>query len=214
MTTLARVTMLDLRTVAPYRLQLLGFPLLMMAGFFGKPEGIVPALALLSASPAAAYPFMISDRADLDTLYAVLPLTRRSLLLGRYVWALATFVTAAGVGIPVCLLLARLENLSFGGYALTAIVAVSWALFALNISIQFPLFVRFGYTRAGMVGTTITLTVVTVTVTVAVLHAHVNLKPGLVWLILAAAIGVVLFCASAAAAIGLDPRRVRRPIAE
>jgi hypothetical protein len=212
--TLARVTMLNLRTVAPYRLQLLGIPLLMMAGFWGKPEGMVPALALLSASPAAAYPFMISDRADLDTLYAVLPLTRRSLLLGHYVWALATFVAAAGAGIPVCLLLARLENLSFGGYALTAIVAVSWALFALNISIQFPLFVRFGYTRSGMVGTTMTLTVVTVTATVAILQAHVHLKPGLVWLILVAAIGVVLFGASAATAIGLDPRRVRRPIAE
>jgi hypothetical protein len=39
-------------------------------------------------------------------------------------------VAAAGVGIPVCLLLARLENLSFGWYATTAILAVSWALFA------------------------------------------------------------------------------------
>jgi hypothetical protein len=209
-TALARVTVLDLRTVAPYRLQLLGTPLLAIAILYSKPEAIVPALVLLYGPSAAGYPFIVSDRADLDTLYAVLPLTRRSLLLGRYVWALATFVATAGVGIPVSLLLARLENVSFGGYALTAIAALSWAVFALNISIQFPLFVRFRYTRAGMFGTTVPIFLVAF----AALRTHVDLKPGPVWLILLAAGGVVLFCASAAVAMALDPRRARRPIAE
>ncbi|MGH3247301.1 MAG: ABC-2 transporter permease [Trebonia sp.] len=210
MNALARVSLLDLRTVAPYRLQLLGTPLLIMAVLYSKPEGIVPALALLSASPMAGYPFMISDRADLDTLYAVLPLTRRSLLLGRYLWALAVFVATAGVGILVSLLLARQENVSLDGYALTAIMALSWALFALNISIQFPLFVRLRYTRAGMLGTTLPI----VLVAFVALRTHVDLKPGLVWLILLAVGGVLLFCASAAVAIVLDPRRARGPTAE
>lgn len=210
MTALARAAVLDLRTVAPYRLQLLGIPLLVMAILYSKPEGILPALVLLCAPQAAGYPFMVSDRADLDTLYAVLPLTRRSLLLGRYAWALATFVATAGVGIPVSLLLARQENVSFGGYVLTAIVAVSWALFALNISIQFPLFVRFGYTRAGMLGTTLPI----VLVAFVALRTHVDIKPGPAGLILLAAGGVVLFCASAAVAMALAPRRARRPIAE
>ncbi len=210
MTALARVTALNLRTVAPYRLQLLGLPLLMMASFFSKPEGIVPAAVLLSASLTAAYPFIISDRARLDTLYAVLPLTRRSLLLGRYVWALATFVATAGVAIPVSLLLARLENVSFSGYALAEVVAVSWALFALNISIMFFLFVRFGFTRAGTIGTTMP-TIMLAFVALAVGRAHA-IKPGPVWLILLAAGGVVLFCASAAVAMALNPRRTRRPV--
>jgi hypothetical protein len=199
-TALARVTMLNLRTVAPYRLQLVGLPLLMMASFFREPEGIVPAAVLLSASLAAAYPFIISDRARLDTLYAILPLTRRSLLLGRYVWALATFVATAGVAIPVSLLLAWAENVSFGGYALAEVVAVSWALFALNISIMFFLFVRFGYTRAGTIGTTMPVILLAFVALVAG-RAHV-VKPDLVWLILPAACGAVLFCASAAVAIG------------
>jgi hypothetical protein len=212
-TALARVTVLNLRTVAPYRLQLLGLPLVMMASFFREPEAIVPAAVLLSGSLAAAYPFIISDRARLDTLYALLPLTQRSLLLGRYVWALATFVATAGVGIPVSLLLAGLENVSFSGYALTEVVAVSWALFALNISIMFFLFVRFGYTRAGTIGTTMP-TILLAFLLVALLRAHVDIKPGPVWLILPAAGGVVLFCASAAIAMALNPRRTRRPIAE
>jgi hypothetical protein len=210
-TTLARVTVLNLRTVAPYRLQLLGLPLLMMASFFHEPEGIVPAAVLLGASPAASYPFIISERAHLDTLYAVLPLTRRSLVLGRYVWALAPFVATAGVAIPVSLLFARLENVPLGGYVLADVVAVSWALFALNISIQFPLFVRFGFTRAGMLGTTVPIIMVAFLLVALRVSGHI--KPGPVWLIPAAA-GVVLFCASAAVAMALDPRRARRPVAE
>jgi hypothetical protein len=211
-TALARVIVLTLRTIAPYRLQLLGLPLLMMAAFFAKPEVIVPAVALLSASPAAWYPFMISDRARLDTLYAVLPLTRHSLLAGRYVWALATFVATVGVAIPVSLLLAWAENVSFGGYALSDVVAVSWALYALNISIMFALFVRFGYMRVGAIGTTVPV-ILLAFVALAAGRAHV-IKPGPVWLILPAAGGVVLFCASAIVAMSLDPRRARRPITE
>jgi ABC-2 family transporter protein len=209
-TALARVTLLDLRTIAPYRLQVYAMPLLTIAILYSRPEIIVPALALLSASYTAGYPFVLSDRADLDTLYAVLPLTRRSLLLGRYTWALAIFVATAGVGIPVSLLLARQENVSFGGYALTAIVALSWALFALNISIQFPLFVRFGYTRAGMLGTMLPIALVTI----AAVRTHLDIKPGPGWLALLAVGAVVLFCASAAVAMAIDPRRARRPIAE
>jgi ABC-2 family transporter len=209
-TAAARVTLLDLRTIWPYSWQVYATPLLTMAVLYSRPEIILPALALLSASYTAGYPFVISDRADLDTLYAVLPLTRRSLLFGRYTWALATFVATAGVGIPVSLLLARQENVSLGGDTLTTVVALSWALFALNISIQFPLFVRFGYTRAGMLGTMLPIALVTI----AAVRTHVDIKPDPVWLVLLAVGGVVLFCASVAVAMALDPQRPRRPIAD
>ena len=210
MTALARVFVLTVRTVAPSRLGLLACALMVMAAFSGKPEFMVPALVVVTMS-AAALPFYISDRHRLDTLYAVLPLTRRSLLLGRYVWALATFVAVAGVGIPVSLLLARLENVSFPGNALMAIVAVSWALFALNISITFPLFVRFGATLAGMLGGVTPISALAGVVYTA--GQGYVLKPGPVWPGLLAAGCVILFCASAAVAMALNPRRARRPAA-
>jgi hypothetical protein len=209
-TALARVFALTLRTVAPYRVGLLAPTLVIMAAFSGKPEFMVPAMVLVTMS-ATMLPFYISDRARLDTLYAVLPLTRRSLLLGRYVWALAIFVAVAGVGTPVSLLVARLENVSFPGDALMAIVAVSWALFALNISIMFPLFVRFGATLAGLLGA-----VVPISALAGVAYSRVQvyvLKPGPVWPVLLAVGCVILFCVSAAVAMALNPRRARRPAA-
>ena len=210
MTALARVFVLTVRTVAPSRLGLLASALVVMAAFSGKPEFMVPALVVVTMS-AAVLPFYISDRHRLDTLYAVLPLTWRSLLLGRYVWALATFVAVAGVGIPVSLLLARLENVSFPGNALTAIVAVSWALFALNISVVYPLFVRFGATLAGMLGAVVPISALAGAAYTAG-QAWV-LKPGPVWPGLLAVGCVIVFCASAAVTMALNPRRARRPAA-
>lgn len=206
MTAVARVISLDLRTIAPNRLQVLVTPLLIMGVLYTRPEVILPVLVLLSTSYTAGYPFQIADRSDLDTLYAVLPLTRRSLLLGRYAGALATFAVTAAVGIPVSLLFAQHQHVSLGAHTLAVIAAISWAVFALNISIQFPLYVRFGYTRAGMLATTLPITLATF----AAIRANVDhLSLSSVWLILLAAGGVVLFCASVAVALALDPRRER-----
>lgn len=206
MTMLARVALLDLRTIAPYRRQVILTPLLIMAVLFNRPEVIVPALVMLSAPTTAGYPFLVSDRADLETLYGVLPLTRRSLVLGHYAWGLATFVVTAGVGTPVALLLARQQDIPFGGQKLAAVAALSWAAFVLNTSIQFPLFVRFGYTRAGMLGTALPIALVAV----AAARTHTDLTPSPTWTIPLAVGGVALFGVSAAVAMVVDPRRVRR----
>ena len=133
------------------------------------------------------------------------------MLLGRYLWALATFVATTGPATAVFLLLAREENLSISGYALGAIVAVSWALFALNISIMYPLFVRFGATLAGTIGSVLPISVLAGAAYTPG-QAYL-LKPGPVWPGLLAAGCVILFCASAAVATALNPRRARRPAA-
>jgi len=76
-TAVARVTMLHLRTVAPYRTQgLLVFAAIVLIDSRSL-VGLIPALALLLAPLVAAQPFMVADKADLQTLYAVLPLSRR-----------------------------------------------------------------------------------------------------------------------------------------
>jgi hypothetical protein len=50
-------------------------------------------------------------------------------------------------------LLARAEGLPFGGRDLMTMVTLSWALFALNIAIQLPLLIRFGYARISVLAT-------------------------------------------------------------
>ncbi len=72
MTAVARMTVLHLRTVAPYRTQgLLVFGVIVLIDSRSL-VGLIPALALLLAPLVAAQPFLVADKADLQTLYAVL----------------------------------------------------------------------------------------------------------------------------------------------
>lgn len=109
MTTVARMAVLDLRTVWPYRYYSLTVFGLGVLVFANKPIWFVPGLVLLFTSQIAPYPFNVADKAGLETLYAVLPLSRRSVVFGHYAWAAACFVATATVGTALAVLLARIQ---------------------------------------------------------------------------------------------------------
>lgn len=209
MTAIARMAVLNLRTVAPYRNQGLAlFGLVVLAFGAKSPAVLVPALVLFVTSTIAAYPFVVADKAGLETLYAVLPLPRRSVLYGHYAWAMANFLVTATVGTALALLLARAETVPFGGRTLVTVLTLSWALFAINVAIQFPLFIRFGYTRISVLGTTLPLALVSL----AIVRLHLTIvttAPIQIWLPLLWVAGVAAIAASVAVAIAADQRRVR-----
>lgn len=204
MTAITRMALLDLRTVAPYRRQGLVLFVLVTALFANKSAvALVPALVLLVTSQVVAYPFLVADKAGLETLYAVLPLSRRSVLYGHYAWAIASFLATAIVGTALALVLARAEAVPFGGHTLVTVLTVSWALFAVNVAIQFPLFIRFGYSRISAVGTTVPLAVVTL----AVVRLHLTMTSIETWVPLLWPAGVAAIAISATVAMTVDGRR-------
>lgn len=204
MTAIARMAMLDLRTVAPYRYQgLLVFGLGVLV-FANRPTVFVLALVLFFTSQFAAYPLNVADKAGLETLYAVLPLPRRSVLYGHYAWAVALFLATASVGTTLALLLAWAQDVPFGGRALVTVLTLSWAVFAVNVAIQFPLVIRFGYTRVSVLGTALPLAVVVGTG----YKLHLTIPSIQVWLPFLWVAGVAAIVTSAAVAMTADRRRV------
>ena len=204
MTAVARMAMLNLRTVAPYRYQgFLVFALGVLL-FASKPTVLVPALVFFFTSQFASYPFNVADKAGLDTLYAVLPLPRRSMLYGHYAWAIALFVATASVSTVLAVLLARAQTVPFSGRTVMTVLALSWALFAVNVAIQLPLLIRFGYTRVSVLGTALPLAVVLGTV----YKLHLTVPSTQVWLPVLWIAGAVALMASAAIATTADRRRM------
>jgi hypothetical protein len=193
MTAVGRVTMLHLRTVAPYRTQGLLFYGLLVAILARNPVGLVPVLALMLTPVIAAYPFVIADKAGLETLYAVLPLSRRAVVLGHYTWALASFVGTVVAGAVPAVILMRTEDGHLDGRTLMTLLTVSWALFALNISVQLPLLMRFGYARSSALGTNIPVALIML----AVYRLHLTIASVQVWLPLLWAGGAAVLVASA-----------------
>jgi hypothetical protein len=166
MSAVARMFLLDLRTAASARRQglvLFGVCVAVLAG--NRPVVLLPALVLLLTSQFAAYPFVVGDKAGLETLYAVLPVPRRVVVYGHYAWAVACFAATAVVGTALSLLLARVKSEPLGGRELLTTLTLSWALFVINLTIQFPLFIRFGYSRISLMSTFLPLAVVMVALT-------------------------------------------------
>ncbi|MFE2071190.1 ABC-2 transporter permease [Streptomyces sp. NPDC059467] len=196
MSAVARMAVLHLRTVAPYRTQgLLVFGLMVLV-LARSPVGLVPALALLLAPLIAVHPFVVADKAGLETLYAVLPLPRRTVLLGHYAWALASFIATVTAGTALAVLLARAESVQLGGRTLVTMLTLSWTLFAVNIAIQFPLLIRFGYARISVLGTTMPLALVML----AVYRLHLTIASIQTWLPLLWVAGAAAIVTSAALA--------------
>jgi hypothetical protein len=202
----ARVAVLHLRTVAPYRMQgLVVFGLIVLID--GRsPVGLVPALSLVVAPLVAVQPFVVADKAGLETLYAVLPLRRRTVLLGHYAWALATYFVTVGAGTALALLLARAEHAPIGGRTLATLLTLSFPLFALNIAIQFPLLIRFGYARISVLATTLPVALVML----AVFKLHLTIASIQVWLPLLWVAGGAAIVISAALVANVGGRRVDR----
>ncbi|MEU5092550.1 ABC-2 transporter permease [Streptomyces sp. NPDC021356] len=187
------MAVLHLRTVAPYRTQgLLVFGLMILV-LARNPDHVVPALAVLLAPLIAVHPFVVADKAGLETLYAVLPLPRRTVLLGHYAWALASFVATVAAGTVLALLLTQAEGVPFGGRTLVTMLTLAWVLFAVNIAIQFPLLIRFGYARISVLGTTMPLWLVML----AVYRLHLTIASIQAWLPLVWVAGAAAIVTSA-----------------
>jgi hypothetical protein len=93
----------------------------------------------------------------------------------------------------------------FGGRSLATLLTLSWALFAVNISIQLPLLIRFGYTRISVLATTVPLALVMVAVT----RVHLDLESIQDWLPLFWAAGAAVIATSAALALHASRQRKR-----
>lgn len=203
MTPVGRMIVLNLRTVAPYRIQIFGLFGLMVVLFANRPVALLPALGLLYTAMVAAYPFNVGDKANLGTLYATLPLSRRAVVLGHYAWALISYLGTVIVGIGLAVLLTRLESAPLGGRTLVAELTLSWGMFAINVAVQFPLFLRYGYSRTNA-GSTILPLVIVVWV---VLRLHLSLTSVESWLPWIWPAGAALILASMATATTFDRRR-------
>lgn len=205
MTAIARTAALHLRTIAPYHYQTLVAFAVAILVFGGKPVWLLPGLVLTFTAQIAPYPFRVADKADLETLYAVLPVPRRSVLYGHYAWAVAVFLASSLAGTALALLLAWAESAPLSGRTLLTMLALSWALFAINIAIQFPMLIRFGYTQSSVLGTTLPFAVIVG----ALYKTHLTIASMQNWIALIGVAGVAAFAASAAVAMTADRRRVR-----
>jgi len=112
--------------------------------------GIFIAISILYAS----YPFALGEKSNMDALYATLSIDRKTVVLGRYLFAFtlnlctALFAVAAGA-VGNILAGGSGTGMKAGEILLTA--AVLSAVFIVMEATQLPLFFKMGYSKAKIV---------------------------------------------------------------
>lgn len=146
MSRIARFSVLDLKALKPYALALL-FPLLLIVPFaWVEPAVMLSALPLLVAIMGSSFVFSLDESAGLELLYGLLPGSRKDAVFGRYALLLAALVVTVLLGCLVAATSVLAGHSSGVGYF--AVAASSLCSGLLFLSIQMPLFFRYGYMRA------------------------------------------------------------------
>ena len=106
--------------------------------------GIVMAFALMYSS----YPFAVGEKNSIDHLYATLPMSKRSVVLGRYGFVIALDVIS---GVVACLLLFVLQTILQRPFSLQETLLTALVLFVIYTffqAIQLPIYFKLGYAKA------------------------------------------------------------------
>jgi hypothetical protein len=143
---------LDLWVLRPYAKQLAAFvaAMLIFGAFTGwGATGLI--IAAIYAAPLASYPFAASEKNRLETLYAALPVARRTLILARYL-----VTTAIWLGLTTAFALVSALDLGRSAtsdpQAWAMLLPLAAVMFAVLVGIQLPVMYRFGYTSAKLFG--------------------------------------------------------------
>jgi ABC-type transport system involved in multi-copper enzyme maturation permease subunit len=111
-----------------------------------------PAFAIGAAaivmSLLAANPFAADERGRLDTLYATLPITRRTIVVGRYLGLVGIYLVLALAATVAAIVTTLLGHHPVDPVMLGAVNVAAFSVFAIAIAVQLPFFFSVGYTRA------------------------------------------------------------------
>lgn len=145
---------LDHRTIKPYLtlknlVIVLGVALFLA---FVNKNALIP-LSIISVFVTIylSYPFAVGEQNGIDPLYRILGVSRRNVVLGRYLWALSMNLGGIVFGLILALLLSLALSLPFVLGEALAMLGGLFFIFSLMQAFQFPLFFKLGYMKAKTV---------------------------------------------------------------
>jgi len=130
------------RRVAPALLMVVAAPVISPWPAFGIGAAAV-VMSLLASNP-----FATDERGRLDTLYGTLPLTRRSVVAGRYLALVVLYVVVALLASIAAIVVQLNQGQAVDFRLLGEANVISVLMYAIALAVQLPFFFSLGFTRA------------------------------------------------------------------
>jgi hypothetical protein len=142
---------LDLYTIKPYlTLKNLGIYIgvAFIVSYSSTGAGALIGMMMGFALMYTSYPFVVGEKSGMDILYAMLSVKRKSVVLGRYLFAFAFIVCVGVFAVFFSYVLLTARQVSFNAVDSFTTLLVLFLLFSVISAVQLPIFFRYGYTKA------------------------------------------------------------------
>ena len=140
-------TRFDLMSWFTQRQTLVALALIVVAGIIVPVPGMAIIAAAFVTSLMLSTPFLGDERDRLDTLYGVLPISRRAIVVGRTLSIIVYGVVALIIATVTTLSVAAVRGTMLAPEVLAIAYAAAVAIVGLSIGVQLPVLFRVGYSR-------------------------------------------------------------------
>ncbi|MCL2048326.1 MAG: ABC-2 transporter permease [Defluviitaleaceae bacterium] len=152
MSKLAKFIRLDLMTIKPYfkttGIFIVG---LLLAFTYMGSAGASAISGAIFGILVSTYPFVISEKTNLDALYATLSLDRKTVVLGRYLFVLLVNICIFAVVIIGAAIFSLIDGAEAAKLSDGLAVVVIWLGLVVVQTIQLPIYFKFSYTKAKLI---------------------------------------------------------------
>jgi len=142
---------LDFHTVKPYLTtkNLLIFVAVALIFLIGnKSTSGATGMLMAYAAIYATYPFILGEKNNIDVLYTTLPIRRKTVVLGRYLFALIIDMATGLFTLAFSLVVLSVMQTDFSVVESVAAMLVIFTVFSIMQAIQLPIYFKLGYTKA------------------------------------------------------------------
>lgn len=141
---------LDVMSWFPRRQTLLPLAFVVVVAIVLPIPGMAIAAAAFVASLMLSAPFLSDERDQLDTLYGVLPISRRAVVLGRSISVLLYGALAVLAAMVATYVVAFVRGDTVAPGILLFACVVAFAIVGLAMAVQLPVLFRVGYSRGRL----------------------------------------------------------------
>ena len=111
-----------------------------------SPMGLV-SMTLFFAVVFSSNPFLLGENSGIDALYKIFSIDSKKVVIGRYILAGLIFIVASLLGFSIYAIVSLIKNVPIG-LDILMFIGINFALFAIVISFEYPIYFKSGYTKA------------------------------------------------------------------
>lgn len=108
---------------------------------------MIISITMIFAMLFSSYPFLIGENSGIDGLYRIFGINSTDVVIGRFTLAGFLYIATSIIGLIYYLILTLVSDLAFTSEIFLYILT-NFLIYGLVISIQYPIFFKYGYTKA------------------------------------------------------------------